>query len=184
MKKVTFITGNQNKADYLVKLLNIKIAHQKIELDEIQAVSLEAVVEHKVRQAYDKVRTAVLVEDVSLEFNALNGLPGTFIKFFVDETGLATTCKMLDGFQDRSAVAKCGYGYFDGINFHYFEGSATGKIAVIPANGERGFGWDRIFIPHGYNGVALSDMSERQYEDLYIKIKPIEQVRNFLTSED
>ncbi len=182
MKQVTFITGNQNKADYLAKLLGVSIAHQKIDLDEIQSTDLKAVVEHKARQAYEVIQEPVLVEDVSLEFTSLGGLPGTFIKFFVEQTGLDATCRMLDGFEDRSATAKCGYGYFDGAQFHYFEGSVDGAIAHEPGKGSRGFGWDRLFIPDGYNGIVRSDLPEDAYDELYLKIKPIEAVKEFLTS--
>jgi inosine triphosphate pyrophosphatase len=104
MTHPVFITGNQNKADYLAKTLGIELEHQKIDLDEIQSVNPLAIVEHKVRQAYNIIQKPVLVEDVSLVFNALDGLPGPFIKFFVDaENGLENLCHMLDGFDDRSA---------------------------------------------------------------------------------
>jgi len=83
MKKVVFITWNQNKADYLAKYLGFPIEHFKVDLDEIQSLDLREIVEHKVRQAYQKVWVPVIVEDVSLEFEALGRLPGTFIRFFL-----------------------------------------------------------------------------------------------------
>jgi len=60
----------------------------KIDLDELQSLDLRVIVEHKVRQAYEKVGGPVLVEDVSLEFLALGRIPGPFIKFFEQEIGL------------------------------------------------------------------------------------------------
>ncbi len=53
---LTFITGNQHKADYLAKYLGIEIAHRKIDLDELQSLDLHEIVTHKVKQAYDIVR--------------------------------------------------------------------------------------------------------------------------------
>lgn len=35
MQKITFITGNQDKADYLAKYMEMEIDHVKIDLDEI-----------------------------------------------------------------------------------------------------------------------------------------------------
>lgn len=58
---VTFITGNQAKADNLAEHLGLKVKHQKVELDEIQSVDLKVIVEHKVRQAYAIVQSPVLV---------------------------------------------------------------------------------------------------------------------------
>ncbi len=72
MVNVTFITGNQKKADYLAKYLGFSVNHVKIDLDEIQSLSLQEIVTHKVKQAYEKVQSPVIVEDVSLEFEALN----------------------------------------------------------------------------------------------------------------
>ena len=53
------------------KYLDFEVQHKKIDLDEIQSMSLEEIVEHKVKQAYDVVKGPVLVEDVALEFEGL-----------------------------------------------------------------------------------------------------------------
>jgi len=82
---LTFITGNPKKAEYLSKYLSFHVSHQKIELDEIQSTDLMVIVEHKVRQAYDRVKSPILVEDVSLVFEDFGKLPGPFIKFFEKE---------------------------------------------------------------------------------------------------
>lgn len=71
--KPLFVTGNQDKADYLAKMLGIVLDHKKIELDELQSINLETIVEHKVRQAYEITGQSVLVEDVGLGFEALGG---------------------------------------------------------------------------------------------------------------
>lgn len=81
MANITFITGNQNKADYLAKYLGHAVDHVKLDLEEIQFLELKEIVEHKVRQVYEKIKKSVIVEDVVLEFEALGGLPGPFIKF-------------------------------------------------------------------------------------------------------
>ena len=49
----------------------MEVLHQKLDLDEIQSLDLRTVVEHKVRQAYELVKKPVLVEDTSLQFEAL-----------------------------------------------------------------------------------------------------------------
>ena len=85
MQSITFITGNQKKADYLARYLGFPIEHIKLDLDEIQSLELQEIVEHKVKQAYAKIKKPVIVEDASLEFTALGRLPGPFIKFFFEE---------------------------------------------------------------------------------------------------
>lgn len=146
--KVTFITGNQKKADYLANFLGFTVEHKKLDLDEIQSLDLKEIVGHKVRQAYNQIKSPIIVEDVSLEFTARGRLPGPFIKWFIEEVDFEKICSILDG-KDRGAVARCVFGYFDGKTLKTFEGSLPGKIADKPA-GENGHGWDKIFIPQGY----------------------------------
>src|SRR3989344_6334820 len=112
MKDITFITGNQNKADYLAKYLGLPVKHVKLDLDEIQSLDLKEIVEHKVKQAYEIIKSPVIVEDVSLEFAALGRLPGPFIKFFVEEVPFQIICNMITG-QTRKATAKSVFGYYD-----------------------------------------------------------------------
>lgn len=64
MQTITFITGNQKKADYLAQYLGFPIEHVKVDLDEIQSLNLREIVEHKVKQAYEKIKKPVIVEDV------------------------------------------------------------------------------------------------------------------------
>lgn len=178
---VTFITGNEEKAAYLARLLGISVKHQKVHLEELQTTDLHEIVTHKVRKAYEIIQTPVLVEDVSLEFTALDGLPGPFIKFFVDGPGLAATAQLLDSFSDRSATARCTFGYFDGAHLELIDGSLRGEIAKSP-RGEGGYGWDRIFIPEGYGGRTRAELTQAENDETYQTIKPFTKLRSFLTS--
>jgi non-canonical purine NTP pyrophosphatase (RdgB/HAM1 family) len=179
MTNITFITGNRSKADYLAKYLGLPVSHQKVELDEIQSLDLSEIVDHKVRQAYGIVGAPVLVEDVALEFSAFGRFPGAFIKFLIDEVPFDTICRMLDGLQ-RNAVARCVFGYYDGTEVRFFEGSLNGMIADQPS-GESGFGWDKIFIPEGYT-VTRAELNEDDDQKTYTTIKPFAELKDYLKS--
>ena len=179
MKQVTFITGNQSKADYLQRLLGVVVEHRKIDLDEIQSLNLKEIVERKVKQAYEVTQSPVIVEDVSLEFNALNSLPGPFIKYYVEYAGLEKTCRMLDSFSDKSAIAKCVFGYYDGNKIELFEGMLEGQISKEPV-GNNGYGWDQIFIPDGYGGRTRAELSQEENDVIYQIIKPFDLLREFI----
>ncbi len=182
IKNITFITGNQHKADTLARVLGLPLRHQAVDLTEIQSTSLEEIVEHKVRQAYMVAKCPVLVEDVALGFTALGGLPGPFIKFFVEEpNGLEKLCRMLDGFDDRSAVAACVFGYYDGEQTKLFRAELGGVIAKHPV-GNGGFGWDKIFCPDGYGGRTRAELYADEYVVTYPTIKPIVPLREFLAA--
>ena len=181
MANVTFITGNQNKADYLSKFLGHPVDHVKLNLDEIQSTDLNEIVEHKVRQAYELLEKPVIVEDVSLEFAVLGGLPGPFIKFFVDKVPFEVICSMIATGLSRKATARCVFGYFDGKELKLFEGHLDGEIADKPS-GKNGFGWDRIFIPQGYH-ITRASLSEEDDQKTYLKIKPFAKLKKFLETQ-
>ena len=180
MTKVTFITGNKNKVAYLSKTLGVPFEHYKLDLDEIQSADPRFVVEHKVRQAYGILKKPVLVEDTSLGFTALGGLPGPFIKFFIEqEDGLEKLCRMLDGLVDRSAYGSALYGYYDGARLEFFGGRVDGVIVAHP-RGEGGYGWDSIFAPNGYGGRTRAKLPEKEELEVYDAIRDTAGLRAFL----
>jgi len=181
MANVTFITGNQKKADYLSKYLGYPVDHVKLNLDEIQSTDLNEIVEHKVRQAYELLENPVIVEDVALEFDALGGLPGPFIKFFLEKLSFEVICSMIASGLSRKATARCVFGYFDGKELKLFEGHLDGEIPEKPS-GNNGYGWDKIFIPQGYN-VTRASLNEEDDQETYLKIKPFAKLKSYLESK-
>lgn len=182
MQEITFITGNQKKADYLAKYLGFPVKHVKLDLDELQSLDLKVIVEHKVRQAYEKIKSPVIVEDVSLEFEGLKGLPGPFIRFFVDNLSKADICSLVNG-KSRKVIARSVFGYFDGREVKLIEGALEGVVAEKPA-GEGGYakvGWDDIFIPNGY-GVTRAQLGPDDERKTHLQIKPFAQLKEFLES--
>lgn len=174
-----FITGNQSKADYLSRQLGVELTHRKVNLDEIQSVDLHEIVRHKLQQAYAICEQPVLVEDVSLSYTALGELPGPYIKWFVEYAGEAACCKMLDGFDDRSATISCTFGYYDGDQMEFFDSELAGTIASEP-HGTNGFGFDRFFINEGYD-ITRAEMTQEENERTYATMmKPFAQVREFI----
>lgn len=179
---VTFITGNQHKVDNLSRSLALPFAHHKLDLDEIQSADPKKVIEHKVHQAFAILGKPVLVEDTSLSFTALGGLPGPLIKFFVDtDNGLEHLCRMLDGFDDRSAFASAIYGYYDGNEVRYFSGRVDGCIVEHP-RGEGGFGWDPIFAPDGFGGRTRAELVDAEEHRVYDQIRDLAGLKQFLHS--
>jgi XTP/dITP diphosphohydrolase len=183
MKLVTFITGNQDKADNLSRLLGIPLAHKNIELDELQSLHMDDVIRHKAKEAYRALHDAVLVDDVSMWFDELDGLPGPFIKFFVGaKNGAENLCRMADGLSSRRATARAYFGLYDGTNMTILHGEIHGEIAEHPL-GNNGFsyGWDSIFCPDGYGGRTRAELNQDEYDEVYRAIRPIKKLREILS---
>lgn len=184
MRRVVFITGNQDKVAYMNSILGIQLDHRKLPLVEIQSANPRLVAEQKAREAYGILGEPVLVEDSYLSFNALNGLPGPFVKFFYESTGgLEMMCRMLDGFNDRSAYTGAVYCYFDGKELHAFDGRLDGSISRT-ARGKDGYGWDMIFEPAGYGGRTTAELSPKDSREPHNAIDGFQSLRQFLLSDD
>ncbi|MFM2415040.1 MAG: hypothetical protein RI911_733 [Candidatus Parcubacteria bacterium] len=180
MKTCTFISGNADKVRYLETYCGFAIPHQHIDLDEVQSLSLEYVTKKKAELAYALMQSPVLVEDVAFECDAWNGLPGTFIKFFMKQMSIAGFCAAIPK-ENRRITARCIYDYYDGVTHTTFEGSMRGTIPEEP-RGSHGYGWDTMFIPEGYT-ITRAEMTEADNMNTYLRIKPLAAVKDFLLAE-
>lgn len=177
-----FITGNIHKVHMLDKLLGLKLTHNSLDLEEIQAADPAVVIRHKAIEAFEAMRVPVLVDDASLGFDALHGLPGPFIKHFVTvKDGQELLCRMADGLSSRRATAQVHFALYDGNNMQVLHGEVHGTIAQHPkGNGGFAYGWDAIFCPDGYNGKTRAELDEAQYDAVYRKVRPIAELRKLL----
>jgi inosine triphosphate pyrophosphatase len=181
MKAVTFITGNQNKADFLAKHLGVAVDHHKLDLTEIQSLDSHEVVEHKAREAYAILKQPVLVEDASLSFAAMGRLPGTYIKWFIQELGVDGLARLAQSLPSQTAVGQVCYCLYDGSELHFFDGEMRGSIAATAHEGGRGFGFDAIFINDGY-ATTRSEMTDAEYDATSYRTEAIDKMRAFLTA--
>lgn len=149
LHNITFVSGNPLKKNEVNAILSGSIPCQllfdTLEFEEPQATPIQ-ISQAKCRQAAAHVKGPCLVEDTSLCFNALNGLPGPYIKWFIESLGNDGLARLLDGFEDKSAFAQCvvSLTFGPGQVVHTFIGIAEGSI-VKPV-GPRGFGWDSVFV--------------------------------------
>lgn len=152
ISNITFVSGNPLKKEEVKKILEGSIPcdllFDTVEFDEPQATPLE-ISQAKCRQAVRVIKGPCLVEDTSLCFNALNGLPGPYIKWFIESLGNEGLSRLLDGFEDKSAFAQCVVSFTlgEGEEVFSFIGETEGNI-VKPV-GPLGFGWDSVFTVSG-----------------------------------
>lgn len=180
MQSITFITGNQAKADQLARHSNHPFAHKKIDLTEIQSLDPLEIAEHKALEAYKHLKAPILIEDTSLSFAALGKLPGPYIKWFLHELGNDGMCNMLNAFTDRKAECIVTFVLYDGKQMKAFAEEAKGTIADKP-KGTRGFGWDPIFIHEGWNKTR-GEMTAEEYDETTPRRIAAEKLHKYLSS--
>jgi hypothetical protein len=116
---VYFVTGNEKKKREVNAIVSyhelpFSVEHVDLDLPELQG-DPEDICRAKVAAAAEHVGGgSVLVEDTSLCFNALNGLPGVYVKWFVDAIGNDGLHRLLDGYEDKTAYARCILGFKKG----------------------------------------------------------------------
>jgi inosine triphosphate pyrophosphatase len=87
-KTISFITGNPNKLKEFTQIIGDVSPYlfdtKSIDLPEYQGEPEEIAIA-KCKTALEIAKSPVLIEDTSLCFNGLNGLPGPYIKWFLDK---------------------------------------------------------------------------------------------------
>ncbi|XP_012310779.1 inosine triphosphate pyrophosphatase isoform X3 [Aotus nancymaae] len=159
-KKIVFVTGNAKKLEEVIQILGDKfpctLVAQKIDLPEYQGEPDEISIQ-KCQEAARQVQGPVLVEDTCLCFNALGGLPGPYIKWFLEKLKPEGLHQLLAGFEDKSAYALCTFALSTGDPsqpVHLFRGRTLGQI--VAPRGCRDFGWDPCFQPDGYEQTCCT----------------------------
>ena len=133
---ITFVSSNRLKIEEVKSILGsefpFQLRFEGLDLEEPQATPIE-ISQAKCKNACELVNGPVVVEDTSLCFNALNGLPGQYIKWFYEALGNEGLEKLLAGFEDRSAYAECVLSFSLGKGFPVksFVGIAEGKILFL-----------------------------------------------------
>lgn len=170
-----FVSGNLKKREYLERFLGQKVEHSALDLKEIQSLDPLEVVREKAIEAYKVLKKPVLIEDTSLRLEAMGRLPGTFIKFFLEEIGCEGICAIMLGQKNKNAAASVIYGYYDGSTFYTFDAEVRGKVTPAP-RGINGMGWDPIFIPDGSN-KTYAEMDEKDLPKYSARNKAVQKLK-------
>lgn len=139
-----FITSNKSKFSEAKTFLK-PLKQLDINVPEIQSMDIHEVIRAKLEAARKEHEGELMVEDTALTIGGLGGLPGPFVKWFLESLPLEKIAELAEASGDTSADALTVVGYHDSKGVKFFEGRLHGKI--VAPRGKRGFGWDRIFQP-------------------------------------
>lgn len=189
IRTLVLITGNAGKLKEFEKLIHIdqlNFSSQSLDLKEIQSFSIEEIGESKIRSALSSIGNdseidAVMTDDTGLFCDALNGLPGPFIKWFLERMGADG---LFDLSQNRQAGAKAvcllSVGLVKTGQVLHFKGEVEGRL--VSPRGEGGFGWDKIFCPDGYT-KTYGEMSQPEKNAISHRTLAVNRLREWLLEE-
>jgi len=176
-----FITGNKNKfAEVSAILPGVK--QLDIDLPEIQDIDAKEIIKAKLLEALNYKQAAFIVEDTSLYFDCLNGLPGPLIKWFMNTLGNKGLFNIVEKLGNNKAEAKTIIGYAKSPDeIYYFEGSIKGRI--VSPKGKSGFGWDPIFQPEG-NSKSFAEFSQKEKNEISMRRIALNKLKGFIDAKN
>ncbi|XP_047506862.1 inosine triphosphate pyrophosphatase [Pieris napi] len=181
-KALTFVTGNIKKLEEVRAILGnsfpLEVTSHKLDLPELQG-EIEEISIKKCQEAAHRINCPVFIEDTSLCFNALKGLPGPYIKWFLDKLHPEGLHQLLAGWEDKSAEAVCTFAYSPGKpndEVLVFQGRTSGKI--VSPRGTRDFGWDCVFQPDGYD-KTYAELPKEEKNKISHRYKALDKLRAY-----
>ncbi|CDI96751.1 inosine triphosphate pyrophosphatase [Echinococcus multilocularis] len=190
---ISYVTSNPNKLRETMAILGKEyvgmLRQVDVELAEYQGSSAEEIARVKCEQAARMVGGAVLVEDTCLAFDALKGLPGPYIKWFLRAVGPEGLRKMVEGFRSADdgevrdgASAICTFAYTCGVEgepVEVLQGVTRGRI--VAPRGSGGFGWDCCFAPiEATEGQTYAEMSAEVKNSISHRCRAVAKLRGLL----
>lgn len=160
--KIVFVTNNQHKLDEIKNILgqefNIVSLNDIGCYDDIPETgdTLEENASQKSNYIASRYALDCFADDTGLEVDALGGQPGVHSARYAEETdhdSQANMAKLLDQLgnnNNRKARFRTVISLIVHGKEYRFEGIVEGRIAHQPS-GVRGFGYDPVFIPDGYD---------------------------------
>lgn len=171
---IYFITGNKGKLKEAQSILG-DVELFDVDLPEIQEIDPIKIIEAKLIEGLKHKNSEFIVEDTSLYFDGLNGLPGPLIKWFLKTIGNDGLFNVADKIGNNKAQAKTIIGYAkDKDNIEYFEGIIDGEI--VEPKGNKDFGWGPIFKPHGHD-KTFGEMDRNEKNSLSMRRIALEKLK-------
>lgn len=143
----------------------------------------------KAKAAMEATGLPCLSDDSGLAIDALDGAPGVYSADWAEtENGRDFIMAMntvndkiggIDGTQAAQFVSVLALALPNGEE-HFFKGVVEGKLSW-PPRGDKGFGYDPIFVPDGFD-LTFAEMEADQKNNISHRGRAIQKVEEFLKS--
>jgi XTP/dITP diphosphohydrolase len=188
---LVFASNNQHKVEEVQVLIGTKIKLKSLNEigchDEIPETG-DTLVENagqKSRFVYERYHLNCFADDSGLEIDALNGEPGVHSAHYSGsrdfQENISLVLARLKEKTNRKARFKTVISLILEGQEHLFEGIIEGEIS-LQQSGKKGFGYDPIFIPEGYD-ISFAEMSAEEKNKISHRARAIEKLILFLNSQ-
>ena len=191
MHTLIFATNNRNKVAEIQSLVGndfeiIPLKEAGIDIDIPEPHDqLEANATEKARTIFSMTLQNCFSEDTGLEIVILGGAPGVKSARYAGEdrdfqANIDLVLSKMAGVEDRSAQFRTVICLIWDQKEYYFEGICKGQI-LTTMQGEKGFGYDPIFVPEGAT-KSFASMTMEEKNQYSHRQKAVTQLFEFLNS--
>ena len=187
-KEILIATHNAHKKEEIQQILGANFTvtsltdyaiHDEI-VEDGETFHANALI--KAQYCFDTTGRPSLGDDSGLVVEALDGRPGIYsARYAGDHDFGKNMVKVLDELKDqenRKAYFVTVMCYVDETGATYFEGRVYGNLTK-DIRGEKGFGYDPIFIPDNYD-ITFAEMKAEDKNKISHRKKAIEQFLEFM----
>ncbi len=191
MNTLCFATNNLGKLKEIQALLGNTILLQSLidigcteDIPETGA-TIEENSKLKAQYVWENYGIDCFADDTGLEVTALNNEPGVYSARYAGSACIAKDnmnllLENLSSHIDKTARFKTIVTLVQSGNYHQFEGIVEGTI-IEEKRGNKGFGYDPIFVPNGYN-KTFAEMEMEEKNIISHRGKAIQLLVTFLQS--
>ncbi len=188
---IVFATHNPNKLKELqqivprqIKLLSLSDINCSEDIKE-DGLSIQENALIKARYVFNKYNMPCFGDDTGLLVDALDGAPGIYSARYAgpQKNAQDNINRLLDELKqqkNRKAHFKTVIAYKSAQHEECFTGICKGEILLYP-RGEKGFGYDPVFKPHGFD-LSFAEMSAENKNKISHRGLATNQLIAFLSS--
>ena len=188
MNKLILATHNEHKAEEFKQILPQFRVQTLADLNYDEEITetasdLEGNSLLKAETIFRQYGHIVISDDSGLEVQALNGAPGVYSARYAGEQkdNQKNTEKLLHelkGITNRNAQFRTVITLMSSNDTLQFEGIVEGAIVHEP-KGDKGFGYDPVFIPNGYQ-KTFAELSSKEKNKISHRANAIEKLVAFI----
>lgn len=183
-------SGNPHKIEELQQILKPLGIHLKSTLDfpdapevEEDRPDLQGNALKKARFWFEKTGLPSIADDTGLEVEALGGAPGVYSARYAGENvtyqqNVDKLLRELGNEENRKAQFRTVIAYLTDDDEYVFEGLCKGQI-LTEQRGEKGFGYDPVFQPTGYD-KTFAELDSEEKNKISHRGKSLEKFLQFL----
>ena len=187
---IYFVTGNIHKFNEISDLfskadIKYNLKRKEVEMVEIQTTNVKKVATFKINSIKGQVDGSYFIEDAGFFVDIpLDGFPGVYSSYVMKTIGNKGILRLIDDFEKTSAHFTSIIAlYFKPLDRNlFFEGTINGKISKT-VRGERGFGFDPIFIPNSISNKTFAEISTEEKNNISHRGQALKKLISFLKKQ-